>query len=277
MKKEHVKIITILSILLAVSLAIVSYFGAFVSSTYARDSASMGAQGIGQDIVDLFFVVPLLLVSLYFARKNNRAGILILAGTLFYIMYSFIIYAFGVHFNQLFLLYCSTLGLSLFAFLVLVSGLQNQNVQLWFKKSKLDNIIGIYFIVIAVMFYMLWLKDVVPSIIHNTVPETVSNYNLLVNPVHVIDMAFALPGLIITAFLLFKRQHLGYILAAVGLVFTIILTVALAGMVIMLKVKEVSDDVSVAGIFIVLSIISTVLLVLFLMHLRKERDCPKSL
>lgn len=277
MKKEHVKIITILSILLAVSLAIVSYFGAFVSSTYARDSASMGAQGIGQDIVDLFFVVPLLLVSLYFARKNNRAGILILAGTLFYIMYSFIIYAFGVHFNQLFLLYCSTLGLSLFAFLVLVSGLQNQNVQLWFKKSKLDNIIGIYFIVIAVMFYMLWLKDVVPSIIHNTVPETVSNYNLLVNPVHVIDMAFALPGLIITAFLLFKRQHLGYILAAVGLVFTIILTVALAGMVIMLKVKEVSDDVSVAGIFIFLSIISTVLLVLFLMHLRKERDCPKSL
>lgn len=272
MKKEYIKTITILSILLAISLATVSYFGAFVSSTYARDSVSMGAQGIGQDLVDLFFVVPLLLLSLYLARKNNRAGILILAGTLFYIMYSFIIYAFGVHFNQMFLLYCSTLGLSLFAFLVLVAGLQNQNVKAWFNDTRLNRIIGIYFIVVAVMFYMLWLKDVVPAIIHNTVPETVSNYNLLVNPVHVIDMAFALPGLIITAILLFKKQNLGYLFAAVGLVFTIILTVALAGMVIMLKVKEVSDDASVAGIFIVLSIISTILLVLFLMRLRKEKD-----
>ena len=272
MKKEYLNIISVLTILLAIFLTIVSYFGVFVSSTYVRDSVSMSAQGIGQDIVNLFFVVPLLLVSLYLVRKNNRSGLLILAGTLFYIMYSFIIYAFGVHFNQMFLLYCTILGLSLFTFVILISGLNNLNVKSWFREERLTNIIGVYFIIIAVMFYLLWLKDIVPAIINNTVPDTVSNYNLLVNPVHVIDIAFALPGLIITAILLIKKQNLGYIFTAVGLVFTIILAIALTGMVVMLKVKEVSDDASVAGIFIVLSVISTVLLILYLVSLRKEKD-----
>lgn len=271
MKKNQMKTITVLSILLAVSLAVVSYLGAFDPLTYVRDSASMGAQGIGQDMVDLFFVVPLLLLSLFFARKSSRIWTLILAGTLFYIMYSFIIYAFGVNFNQLFLLYCSTLGLSLFAFWVLVMELNKQDVQSWFNESRITKTIAIYFIIVAAMFYLLWFKDVVPAIINNTVPATVSDYDLLVNPVHVIDIAFALPGLIIVALLLFKKHNLGYIFAPVGLVFTIILTFALVGMVIMLKVKDVSDDTSVAGIFLMLSAISTVLLVLFFRTLKKQQ------
>jgi len=88
--------------------------------------------------------------------------------------------------------------------------------------------------------------------------------------VHVIDIAFALPGLIVVAVLLFKKHNLGYIFAPVGLVFTIILTIALVGMVMMLKVKNVSDDTSVAGIFLFLSVISTVLLILFFRTMKKE-------
>jgi len=269
MELKNQRTITVLGVLLAISLAVVSYLGAFHPLTYVRDSASMGAQGIGQDLVDLFFVVPVLLISLFYSRKNNRMGLLLLAGTLFYIMYSFIIYAFGVHFNQLFLLYCSTLGLSLFAFLILIMELNKQDVKSWFNQSGITKTIGVYFIVVAIMFYLLWFKDVVPAIISNSVPPTVSDYDLLVNPVHVIDIAFALPGLIVVAVLLFKKHNLGYIFAPGGLVFTIILTIALVGMVIMLKVKDVSDDTSVAWIFLFLSVISTVLLILFFRTMKK--------
>lgn len=195
---------------------------------------------------------------------------MVLAGTLFYIMYSFIIYAFGVHFNQLFLLYCSTLGLSLFAFLILIMELNKQDVKSWFNKSGITKTIGVYFIIVAIMFYLLWFKDVVPAIMNNSVPATVSDYDLLVNPVHVIDIAFALPGLIVVAVLLFKKHSLGYIFAQVGLVFTIILTIALVGMAMILKVKNGSDDTSVAGIFLFLSAINTVLLILFFRTLKKE-------
>ncbi|MEE4197912.1 MAG: hypothetical protein V2I54_09715 [Bacteroidales bacterium] len=271
MELKSKKTLTVLVVLLAVSLTVVSYLGAFYPLTYVRDSASMGAQGIGQDLVDLFFVVPVLLISLWAGLKNNRMGLFVLAGTLFYILYSFIIYAFGVHFNQLFLLYCSTLGLSVFAFWVLMLELNHQDIKSWFNPSGITKTIGIYFIIVATMFYLLWFKDLVPAILSNTVPDLVSDNDLLVNPVHVIDIAFALPGLIVVAFLLFKKHQLGYIFAPVGLVFTIILTIALIGMVVMLKVKDISDDSSVAGIFLFLSAISTILLVLFFRTMKKNK------
>ncbi len=55
---KHKKILTILTLLLALSLAVVSIAGAFFPDTYARDSASMATQGIGQDLVDLFVGAP---------------------------------------------------------------------------------------------------------------------------------------------------------------------------------------------------------------------------
>ena len=75
---------------------------------------------MGQDIVDLFIVVPLLILSLVFVRKGKVNSYFIFSGILFYILYSFFIYSFGVHFNNLFLLYCLTLGTSLYTFIIMV-------------------------------------------------------------------------------------------------------------------------------------------------------------
>ena len=47
MQLKQIKLITILSIILSISLAIVSYFGAFISSTYERDSLINGSTGNG--------------------------------------------------------------------------------------------------------------------------------------------------------------------------------------------------------------------------------------
>ena len=91
MKLAHLKILQILTMLLAISLALVSVAGAFLPDTYARDSASMAAQGVGRDLVDLFLGIPLLLVSFYYTSKGSRVWTLIYSGVLFYIMYSFII------------------------------------------------------------------------------------------------------------------------------------------------------------------------------------------
>ena len=113
------------------------------------------------------------------------------------------------------------------------------------------------------MFYMLWLKDIVPAILHNSVPSEVGENNLQVNPVHVLDISIALPGFIITAILLIKKHKLGFILTPIILVFIIILAIALIGMVIMLKIKGLSDDISVSIIFSLLAIISSIFLIKF--------------
>jgi hypothetical protein len=272
MEIKPYKLIIVLSLVLAAALTTVSYYGAFIAATYDRDAPSMAAQGMGQDLVDLFFVVPVLLISLLLFIKENRIACFIFSGTVFYILYSFFIYSFGVHFNNLFLLYCCIAGVSLYLFLITLYQLNRMDVHHWFADKTPVRIIGLYLLIIAVLFYLLWLKDIVPAIINHSIPKSVSDYDLLVNPVHVLDIAFVLPGLIITAILLMKKQRFGYIFTPIFLVFIIILALALAGMVMMLKVKHISDDTSIAAIFIVLAVISLVFLLILLKHIKKSAD-----
>lgn len=261
---KNKKAIILLSMVMAVALAVVSFFGAFDKTTYKGDAAFMAAQGAGQDLVDLVLVVPLLLIFLFFTLRESRVASLIFGGTVFYIMYSFFIYAFGLHFNKFFLLYCLILGSSLYLFILVILGLSKMDVSAWFGTKPPIRITGVYLMCISAMFYVLWLKDVIPAVLKATVPKNVSDYNLLVNPVHVLDLSIVLPGLVLTAALLMKKRRLGYILAPILLVFIVILSVALAGMVVMAKTRGIQEDASLAAIFVVLAVISLVILTLFL-------------
>jgi len=248
--------------LLAISLATVSIFGAFVPGTYERDAVSMAAQGMGQDLVDLFLVVPLLLVSFIFYTRGSRVAALIYGGTLFYILYSFVIYCFGVHFNKLFLHYCVTLGLSVYAFILFMAAIRKEDVGNWFAEAPVKLVSG-YLLFVALVFYTLWLSTLLPALISNTIPRDVEEYGLLVNPVHVVDIAFALPGLILGSVLLWNKRSIGYLIASIALVFMILLTIALAGMVVMLSVREIGEDFTVAIVFAALALTSIVFTILF--------------
>ena len=59
------------------------------------------------------------------------------------------------------------------------------------------------------------------------------------------------------------------IITGLSLVLAVALAVALIGMVLMLKIKGLSDDTSVAGIFAILAVISTIFLYVFLKHLTR--------
>ncbi len=268
MNKQTLSTIKFLTILLSVLLAIVSYMGAFVEGTYEREVASLGAQGIGQDLVNLFFVVPVLLISFFLMQRHNKAAIFVYGGTVFYILYSFIVYCLGIHFNQLFILYCGILGLSFYLFIFFIYSLNQLDIKSWFNTGIPKKLMGYYLIIVALIFYILWLSDIFPAVINNTIPKSVSDYKLLVNPVHVIDLSIALPGLIISSILLIKNKKFGYIFAPVFLVFTIILTIALAAMVYVVWLKGLNEDPSIAIIFMVLACISSSLLFLYLKKLK---------
>lgn len=265
---KHLRTISVLSALLAVSLAAVSFCGAFLPRTYEREVPSMAAQGRGQDLVDLFLVVPLLILSLVFVHKRKRAALFVFGGTVLYILYSFAIYAFGVHFNNMFFLYCTTLGLSLYLFILFMAEMSGREVENWFGSDLPRRLTGGYLIFVAVMFYVLWLKDTLPAVLSGSVPSSVSDYNLLVNPVHVLDMAVALPYFIVAAVLLLRKRRLGYVLAPVALVFTVLLAIALIGMVMMVKTKGIAEDASIAWIFAILAVISTALYVRFMRKMK---------
>jgi hypothetical protein len=268
-KKLNTPTITTLSLILMVFVAIVAIFGGFVEGTYERDNPSMATQAMGQDLINLFIVVPLLIITLIYMIRGSRVATLIFGGIVAYILYSYIIYSFGIYFNNLFLLYSITLGCSLYLFILYLISIYEQDIAGWFKDEVPAKSTGIYFILIALMFYVLWLKDIIPANLNNTIPESVSAYNLLVNPVHVIDLAIALPGLLITSYLLIKGKKLGYVLTPMFLVFTILLALALIGMAFMLKIKNITEDYTVVFIFLILAAISTIFLLMFFRRLKK--------
>lgn len=201
----------------AILLAAISLGGMLAPSLYARETASWTIQAIAQDWFDLVIAVPLLFVVAMWASTGSRRGGLVLAGLLLYAVYTLIIYAFAVHLNALFLLYCAGLGVALFALITLGRALlHDPPTQI---AARIPRLAGGYLIAIGVVFGVLWLLQLVPAAITGQVPAELAETGLFTNPVHVIDLSFILPLHVIGGFLLLRRRPIALVLAPVLLAF----------------------------------------------------------
>ena len=259
--------ILILSLPLAILTSVVSYAGIFIESTYWKETANYAAQGIGQDIVNLFIVVPIFIIAAIFAWRRSKLGLLIWSGALFYLAYSYTIYCFGLHFNHLFIAYCLILGLSFYSLIYFIFSSNREDVSKWFEKKVPCISTGIFLIIIAVLFYFIWLSEIIPSILNNTTPKSITESGLSVNPVHVLDIAICLPALIITGIALIKRKSLGFLLAPTMMIFCILMAVAIAVMVFVMKSKGQEADFGLTAVFGIITLVSGLFLIQFLRKL----------
>src|SRR5919197_385957 len=117
---------------LAAAFAATSLGGLLLPSTYARETASWRAQALGQDWFDLLVVVPVLVTGAIRVPRGSRAARIVLGGALIYSAYSFVLCAFAVHFNALFLVYCAGLGSSVFSAAGLLATAFRERAQEWF-------------------------------------------------------------------------------------------------------------------------------------------------
>ncbi|HJS56436.1 MAG TPA: hypothetical protein VJ765_17910, partial [Chitinophagaceae bacterium] len=138
--------------------------------------------------------------------------------------------------------------------------------------GSLENVphrfIAIYFIAIAVIFYLLWLTEIIPATLRNETPVSVKETGLFTNPVHVIDLAVVLPGIFITGLLLLRKRLLGYILAPVILSFFILMDITIGTLVIIIKQRGLDGSYILALIMYVLAIISAMLLYWYIKRLK---------
>jgi hypothetical protein len=266
-KKDDVNIL-FLSVPLVILTAFVSYAGIFIESTYAKETAIYSAQGIGQDIVNLFIVVPILIIAAFFAYRRSKLGLLIWSGAISYLTYSYTIYCFGLHFNNLFVVYCMILGLSFYSLVYFVISSLKENVSEWFTKKISTKSTGIFLIVIAALFYIIWLSEIIPAIMVNETPKSIIESGLLINPVHVIDLAICLPALIIAGIALIKNRSIGFFMAPTMLIFCILMAIAIAAMVLVMKSKGLESNLVLFSVFALITFISTVFLIRYLRALK---------
>jgi hypothetical protein len=244
------------SIAIALLVSAASLLGIFNPITYSQETANWKTQAIGQDIGNLL-AVPVLLISTYLlTKRKSTKAFFIWIGTLLYLIYAYLVYSFSVHFNYLFLVYVAVLGIS---FYTLIGGLLGQNLSELIKaiNNKKMKAASIVLIAIGTLFGFLWLSDIFSALLSGQLPKSIVTAGLWVNPIHIIDLAFVLPGMILTGLFLWRKKKLGYIFAAPWLTFSAIMGSSInAAMILELNNgnKEAMVPLTLVGMIVLFSI-----------------------
>jgi hypothetical protein len=266
-KNHHNKVILVLSLPLSVLIILVSCVGLLSPGFYSAETLNWQAQSVGQDMIDLFLLVPGLLITSILSYRNNRTATMAWGAVVLYLTYTFVLYCFNVHFNKLFVLYCFCLGLSFYSFMYfLLANHKAYKVQA--ENNTVTRIIGIYFIVIAVLFYFLWLSEIIPAIVQNVTPKSISDTGLFTNGVQVIDLSVFLPGIFITGVFLLRKKPIGFLLTPVILGFFILMDTTIGVLAVAMKMKGLETNLMLPVIMGLLALISLALLAWYLRSLK---------
>ncbi len=253
MKKNYI----LLSLFLAVMITITAIYGIFIPGTYSAETANWATQSMAQDWANLVIAVPLLMVSSYFVNKKFILGLIVWTGNMLFIIYSFLIYAFMVHFNQMFFFYVAILGISTYLLIFMLLEVDYSKIKSafsdnWSRKTVARTLMGL-----GSVFYLVWLKDALPGVLNGTVPKSIVEAGLFTNGVYVIDMALCLPLLIISGLYLLRGKAAGYFLAGASMVFSAVMMINIAFIIYFVGYKGLPTDYSIAYVFGLLGLIVT--------------------
>lgn len=211
-----------LSVAAAVLAAVGSVLGLSVPGRlYGHETSEMVIAVLAQDLVNLFVVAPLMLILAVRARRGSLRSGLCLIGFLAFTVYNYAIYAFSIHFGPLFLIWVAVLGLSVFALAGSLAALNMPGVETRFGGAAV-RLPGWLLIVVAVLFTLLWLSEIVPDLLNGRSSTSASDWDVPTNPVHVLDLAFFLPAVGAVGVLLLRGHRIGYVAAPGALVWVIL-------------------------------------------------------
>ncbi len=197
---------------------------------YRYDTLSYAAQAIGQDIATLIVGIPLLIIGIILARKGSLRGQLLLAGAVGYRLYTYTSYAFLVAYNPFFLIYVALFSLSLFAFIIALSGMDAERVSRQVSDAMPRRAIAVFLMLIAAFLSLSWLGRIIPPLLEGTPPFGLEAYTTLV--IQALDLGVIVPASAVTAALLWRRRPWGYTLASVLMVKGLLMGAALVAMII---------------------------------------------
>jgi hypothetical protein len=253
---------------LALLVTATSLGGLLLPSSYARETANWAAQAVGQDWVDLLFAVPWLAITGALALRGWRPALPLLAGGYAYTAYQFAIYAFAVHFNALFLVYCAALGVSSFAFAGTAAALTKSEVGEIGARVPV-RLTGGFLIAVGALFALLWLADIVPALLHGGTPRSTAEAGAITNPVHVMDLSVVLPAHVACGVSLIRGRPFGRAFAPVLLSFGVLMALSIAGMMVVMRIRGEAAELPVVAAMITVSAASAAIMVVYLRRLRQ--------
>jgi hypothetical protein len=174
------------------------------------------------DAITLALGIPLLIISIVMYRRGSLKGGLLLAGVLAYFLYTYGSLAIGAAYNNFFLVYVILLSASFFALVSLLMSFDVSALPMRFSERLPRRGVSIYLIVSGIILCLVWLLlSIVPALLQGKAPPETAHYTTFITGA--VDLGIIAPALIVAGVLLFQRMPLGYLLAPVLLVFTVVL------------------------------------------------------
>lgn len=211
-----------LSLVVAILMIIVSAAGLILGSAglYGADpklalgvteaEAGLLVPGLlGQDAFNLVVGVPLLLGSMWLARRGSLVGLLFWPGVLFYVLYWYVLYLVGAPFSVLFLLYVPLVTLSAYASIALVSSIDGEQVRRRLAAVVPARIVGGILVVLALLTLAQDASGVfLTALAGNTPVDPAARHAWIA------DLAVDAPAALVGGVLLWRRKTLGYVAGA---------------------------------------------------------------
>lgn len=214
-----------LSIAAALLAAAGSVIALAVRTIYTGLTATFLPQALAQDIANLAVASPAMLMLAALALRGSLRAYLLWLGVLTFTVYNYVIYTFSIPFGPLFLVWVAVLGLCLYALIGGVTLADHVAVAGSFTSRRAIVVTGWCLIVTGVLFGLLWLSEDVPALLSGTTPKSVVDMALPTNPVHILDLGFFVPAVIITGVLLLMRRPLAFTAAPALIVFLVLTSV----------------------------------------------------
>jgi hypothetical protein len=227
---------------------------------YQHDSVAMASQAIAQDFVTLFLGVPLLLLSLFLARKDSLKGKLLLTGTLGYFLYTYASYSFLSMYNTLFLIYVVLMSASFFAFMLMTMSFNIQGLPRAFSDKLPVKFIGGFLLFTSILFGIMWLGKIIPPLFDQVPPEGLEHYTTLV--IQALDLGFVVPAGVMAGIFIIRKQPFGYLLAPILIIKEITLLTAMSAMVIL----QIINGIIVSPVVLIL-VLALNIIVIYIMFL----------
>jgi hypothetical protein len=208
-KKEKIVTLRVLALLIALFSIITSVSGIAFPDMYKPFTADKEMPFVfAQDLISLIAAV-LLLVMVFFEKKENIKLDIIRIGTVGYLFYVYGQYVMGTLYNYSYFLYLSIFSFSIFYLINVFAGIEYERIEFSIPKS-LRIIIAVYCAVMTVFFAPQWIKELLNYIQTKSRPEADSlTFNYYV---YILDLCFILPVCTLASIFLFQKKFLGYLL-----------------------------------------------------------------
>jgi hypothetical protein len=207
------RIVRVTSLLTAVLLAVTAAAGLLFGARglYTPDPATLPTF-LGQDAITLLVALPLLLWSIWAARRQSLPGLLLWAAALFYVAYSYAYYVLNPEFNLFYLAYIGIVAMSMYGCLYLLLSTDAEAVAARFPARTPVRRAAGFLMALPVGLGLAWVAMIVWHLASGATPSRV---NQVVWPM---DLVIAFPAMFWGGVWLWRRQPLGCLVAAVLLI-----------------------------------------------------------